>query len=493
MPAKTVIFSNLAKFDGQTLRILSRSEFIQMSGRAGRRGIDDKGIVITMVNRYTNGKKIEEIIQANTEPVCSMFHINLNTVLKNIKNKKTNNISMISTSLFLHQKRGFDIRKKKSLGQLKIRIMQLISPFGALKYLLPIWNLYENMRYYLNRIHYFNDFLYKKFETLTFLLKKKKCVVDSALIGFYKIYLVFFLFLYSAKNFDKYIQCFNKKSINLINILLSNNHFNCDFIEISGIYSCSIKKISIIMFKLSVYNHHLFFFHREKKSCLKILQALLKKNEIDIIYNIKNIYLNPINKFIYRKELTKLKNALKSLKIIHSSGTLTSKGLACSDINFEEDFILIHLVFSGKLNKIIFEKLGALFSIFLSQETFIKTKTYPDLKEEIKKFQQVVKNMQKSCKQSILYINIAKYLGKLDLTIPNLVYALSKGIEFFEINQVNILIEGNAGKNIKRLINLFSQLSKICEKLGDINLSIKFDRCFSVTDGFSTLIRSLYF
>jgi antiviral helicase SKI2 len=45
-PAKAVVFSSLRKHDGRSFRDLLPGEYTQMSGRAGRRGLDETGMVI---------------------------------------------------------------------------------------------------------------------------------------------------------------------------------------------------------------------------------------------------------------------------------------------------------------------------------------------------------------------------------------------------------------------------------------------------------------
>jgi antiviral helicase SKI2 len=48
MPARTVVFDSIKKFDGCETRTLKPAEYIQMAGRAGRRGLDKTGTVLIL-------------------------------------------------------------------------------------------------------------------------------------------------------------------------------------------------------------------------------------------------------------------------------------------------------------------------------------------------------------------------------------------------------------------------------------------------------------
>jgi ATP-dependent RNA helicase DOB1 len=81
MPAKTVVFTSVRKFDGVTQRYLTPSEFIQMSGRAGRRGLDDRGIVIMMIDDKMEPSEAREIVRGEQDKLNSAFYLGYNMIL----------------------------------------------------------------------------------------------------------------------------------------------------------------------------------------------------------------------------------------------------------------------------------------------------------------------------------------------------------------------------------------------------------------------------
>ncbi|KAK9719626.1 ATP-dependent RNA helicase mtr4 [Basidiobolus ranarum] len=81
MPAKTVVFTNVRKFDGKDFRWVSSGEYIQMSGRAGRRGLDDRGIVIMMVDEKMEPAVAKNMVKGEADALNSAFHLTYNMIL----------------------------------------------------------------------------------------------------------------------------------------------------------------------------------------------------------------------------------------------------------------------------------------------------------------------------------------------------------------------------------------------------------------------------
>lgn len=82
MPARSVAFSSLRKNDGTNFRNLLSGEYTQMSGRAGRRGLDATGVVIIMHTDETpDANGLNRMILGQSRKLQSQFRITYSMVL----------------------------------------------------------------------------------------------------------------------------------------------------------------------------------------------------------------------------------------------------------------------------------------------------------------------------------------------------------------------------------------------------------------------------
>jgi ATP-dependent RNA helicase HelY len=81
MPARSVVVGSLSKFDGQEMRLLTPNEYRQLTGRAGRRGMDVRGAAIIPYSPWEPFENSFQRITAELLPVTSSFIIRYNSVL----------------------------------------------------------------------------------------------------------------------------------------------------------------------------------------------------------------------------------------------------------------------------------------------------------------------------------------------------------------------------------------------------------------------------
>lgn len=80
-PARTVAFLNSDRFNGVDFCPLNSTEFHQMTGRAGRRGMDQIGFGLALPDKFMDLRLIIKLIQSRPAPVLSQIKITFSMTL----------------------------------------------------------------------------------------------------------------------------------------------------------------------------------------------------------------------------------------------------------------------------------------------------------------------------------------------------------------------------------------------------------------------------
>ncbi len=128
MPAKSVAFDSLEKYDGRNFRYLTSKEYWQMAGRAGRRGIDKEGWAVALIDiRFADFNKIRYITSGDKEALVSRFYITDNLVLNLIINYPEKEIKSILKRSFYYYLKKHEETAIRIWSRFKNRVKKLIA------------------------------------------------------------------------------------------------------------------------------------------------------------------------------------------------------------------------------------------------------------------------------------------------------------------------------------------------------------------------------
>ena len=464
MPSKTVIFSSLIKYDGKHLRFLNRGEFIQMSGRAGRRGLDKKGIVISILNLNDKDPKTMKVLSGNSEPIGSVFRLTINTFLDFIDRKKYRLKKIISKSFFNFQKKINKMRFYSSYYILKKRTDLIISP--KFKVVLEI--------------SFFLKLVEKAFQFESNYFKKEKSVSMVQKHLFSKN---------GMRNINNSLVLKKNKCPIAIKIKrnpekLSNLKFFFPFKKL---------KSSNILFKEAN-----LIYYKKFETFIKLISVYMKMKKIlsrYLVCSLNSFFYHFI--FKYRFEFLKFKKEFKfkisqkdngsvhleiskffvsflKIGLIKKNFNLTKKGEICSMINYKENLILIELAYHGTLVNFPFEVIITLLVSLVCDEQYSETSLHPCLFSSYNDFQLIVLKLYSVFKGSILSIHLWQIFKKKKKTTFNFIWAWinnlcpHKKFKFLLSKEVFI-------KNLNYVLNILEIMAKIYQSLGNIFFSSKME------------------
>ena len=122
MPTKTAVFLDLQKYDDKkgSMRCLYTDEYLQMAGRAGRRGKDKIGTVVYLPHRQPVWQEdIKGMMKGSTRAISSKMDFHYDFLLKTLQSGSLKWISILKDSYWYEQRKITGVAVRKELQEME--------------------------------------------------------------------------------------------------------------------------------------------------------------------------------------------------------------------------------------------------------------------------------------------------------------------------------------------------------------------------------------
>ncbi|MDH3518359.1 MAG: RNA helicase, partial [Acidimicrobiia bacterium] len=123
MPARSVVLESLSKFDGEGHSLMEPGDFTQLTGRAGRRGIDTEGFGVLLHSRYVRFDQVTQIASLGAHPLRSSFRPTYNMAANLVANYDEPRAQQLLTASFAQfQRHEADEASHRHLEEMEVRL-----------------------------------------------------------------------------------------------------------------------------------------------------------------------------------------------------------------------------------------------------------------------------------------------------------------------------------------------------------------------------------
>ncbi|KAM0674243.1 Antiviral helicase ski2 [Gurleya vavrai] len=513
-PAKSVVFLKLKKMSDDGMRLLNSGEFMQMSGRAGRRGKDKKGIVIINSN---DSKTIISLINGKSF-LESKFRLNFSMILRMLRIKiKVEDVLRKSFGEEKMQKNGF--KEVKKLSKLEKIYMSLLNDLknnigeeSETKNISVInCKICNDIKEYIQKYKEFykaNNKLIKKFlnkknyKTFTYILKNSIEFFPKS-IEHNKIFGKGTKTIFESKLYDELI---SERKIDYVYFNNENNE-NIDI---------SFSEILVLKEENEYFFDYNFENYKDKLEELHVKKLFLDLNEHICIKcpDFKIHYNQMLKTTILKEEIEKIKFCLSDSNLnlikeyyekiyfliqneyIDEDLNLLVKGRIACEIRSVDEIFMTELVSRNLIKKMKNEDFLGFVSGFINFEII-------DEENEISKNLINYVLNEFSCKvndkQEINYkfMDQKCFIGYYEFKFGNLYFNAIKdwclGKKLCEIVILHKVSEGTIVKIVMRLIEFLKEMQNVCTFVNDSELHNKIEECLNCLERDIVSSASLYF
>uniref|UniRef100_A0A3B5QET1 Exosome RNA helicase MTR4 n=1 Tax=Xiphophorus maculatus TaxID=8083 RepID=A0A3B5QET1_XIPMA len=530
MPARTVLFTSARKFDGKNHRFITSGEYIQMSGRAGRRGMDDRGIVIFMVDEKMSPAVGKQLLKGSADPLNSAFHLTYNMVLNLLRVEEINPEYMLEKSFYQFQHyRALPgvVEKIKKLEEQyhTIEIPNEESVITYFKIRQQLAKLGKEIQEFIHKPKYCLPFLQpgrlvkvknedtdfgwgvvvnfsKKTNTKVnaeplyvvevLLHCSKESVKNSATeaakpaapgeTGEMQVVPVMLHLLTSISSVRLYIpkdlRPFDNRQLMLKSIQEVQKRFPdgvplLDPIDDMGIKDPGLKKV---IQKVEAFEHRMYTHTLHSDPNLESVYSLCeRKAQIAAEVRTAKRELKKARTVLQMDELKCRKRVLRRLGFASPSDVIEMKGRVACEISSADELLLTEMVFNGLFNDLTVEQATALLSCFVFQEN---ANEMPKLTEQLaaplRQMQECAKRIAKVSADAKLEVDEETYLNQFKPHLMDVVFAWANGATFAQICKMTDVFEGSIIRCMRRLEEVLRQMCSAAKAIGNTELENKF-------------------
>lgn len=544
MPARTVVFTSSRKFDGKNFRELTSGEYIQMSGRAGRRGLDDKGIVILMVDEKVSPAVGREIVQGKPDAINSAFHLTYNMVLNLLRVEEINPEYMLERSFFQFQNQSSipDLYKKVQDKQKSYENFTIKDEAGITSY----HHIREQLESLGKKYHEF----YTNPQYLVPFLQPGRMVKVKTEDDEYEWGIIV--------NFKKDTKDNTKNPLKSVTRVIVDVLLHVDdesekegipkpcpsgkkgSVEVVPVISTLITKISSLRIyypnDLRPADNRRSVLHRidevkkrypegppllnpvqdmkiKDKEFLNVL-SLVEKFEKRLFAHplhssteLAGIYTKYLEKLELEKDLKTSKQALRMAKSLlqmedlkhrkrvlrrlgycNNADVIEFKGRVACELSSGDELLLTEMIFNGTFNDLTAPQCVALLSCFVCDERCSEQPTAAnELAAPLKQMQDFARRIAKVSIECKLELDEEAYVEKFKPTLMDVVLAWCKGASFLQLCKMTDVFEGSIIRCMRRLEELLRQMVQASKTIGNTDLENKF------SEGIRLLKRDIVF
>ncbi|BFZ16879.1 hypothetical protein BsWGS_19918 [Bradybaena similaris] len=544
IPASTVLITSCRKFDGHVFKKITSGEYIQMSGRAGRRGLDERGIVILMVDEKITPDVGKVILKGEPDALNSAFHLTYNMVL-NLLRKEITPEYMLERSFYQFQ-------NSAAIPELLEKLQKKESAYKALDIddedsISAYYHIQQQLDSLTRELKHF---IVKPIYLLPFLQPGRVVKVKNENLDFgwgvvLKVY----------KKMDQLLATDETGTLYIVEVLLNLTKDSLKSQNASDIRPCpkgekgEMQVVPILTLLIDAVSKYILDIPRDPTTpdgrckVLKSLQELEKRHSdgfklLDPIKNMgiedktlrdivkkKNafeecLYSHPLHKdsrlpelygqfdqkakiardikdlklelkkkqsFLQMDELKCRKRVLRFMEYCTAFDVIEVKGRVACEISSGDELLLTELLFNGVFTDLSPQQACALISCFVCQEKGLEM---PKLGEELagplRIMQDTARHIARISREAKLELDEEAYVDSFRPHMMDFVREWCNGASFAQICKTDVF-EGSIIRAMRQLEEILREMVQAAKAIGNTDLEKKF------TEGIRQIKRDIVF